>query len=228
MKISQMLITGTVAMFLFASCSKSGSDGGTSATAATMQFQLTTSNPTVVVNAPTAGTITWSSGSAYAIETKLEAKRNGSQLEYKSSIAQSVNLFGSVITGLGNISLPAGTYTEVEYKITLNQSGATAAMELNGQYTNSTGGTTPVVFDINSLFLIKAEQSNVVVGANTSLTALTTLDLSFVSSGITQAMLNSATISSGKINISASSNVNLYNIMVNNLTQFHHVDVTHH
>ena len=65
-------------------------------------------------------------------------------------------------------------------------------------------------------------------GANTSITALTTLNLSIVSGGITQAMLNSATISGGKILISASSNVNLYTILINNLQQFHHVDVNHH
>jgi hypothetical protein len=227
MKISQLLMTATVAMLLLTSCSKPGSDD-TSATAGSMQFQLTTSNPTVVVNKTAAGTITWTSGSAYAIETKLEAKRNGVELEFKSSTAQQVNLFGSVITGLGNISIPAATYTEVEYKISLTQNGATPALELNGQYTNSTGTVTPVVFDVTSLFVIKAEQSNVVVGSGISLTALTTLDLTFVSSGITQAMMNSATVSSGKIVISASSNINLYNILVNNLGQFHHVDVTHH
>ena len=227
MKISQLLMTGTVAIFFLASCSKSGTDG-TSATAASMQLQLTTSNPIVVVNKPTAGSITWTSGSANATETKLEAKQNHSQLEFKSAIAQQIHVFGSVITGLGNIVIPPGTYTEVEYKITVNQNASTPALELKGQYTNGSGGVTPVVFDINSLFVIKAEQSNIVVGANTSITALTTLDLSFVSSGITQVMMNSATISGGKILISASSNINLYNIIINNLLQFHHVDVTHH
>jgi len=228
MKIYQ-LITGIGAMvFLSVGCSKSGSDG-TETTPAAMQFQLTISNPYVVVNKPgVVGSITWTSGTTYATETKLEAKQNGSQLEFKSTNAQQVNLFASVIPGLGNIPIPAGTYTEVEFKITLNQAAAIPAMELNGTYTSGTGVVTPVVFDINSLFLVKAEQSNVVVTANTSINALTTLDLSFISSGITQAMLNSATISSGKILISASSNVNLYNIIVNNLLQFHHVDVTHH
>ena len=228
MKISKLLLGATVAMFLFASCNKASTDGTPSATAASMQFQLTTSNPVVVVNRVEAGTISWTSGTAYATETKLEAKQNGSQLEFKSTIAQQVNLFGSVITALGNISIPAGTYTEVEYKISLNQNGSVPALELNGLYTNSVGVVTPVVFDINSLFVIKAEQTNVVVGASTSITALTTLNLSIVSSGITQAMMNSATVNSGKITISASSNISLYNIMIGNLQQFHHVDVTHH
>ncbi len=101
-------------------------------------------------------------------------------------------------------------------------------MELNGQYTNGTGGVTPVVFSLNSFFILKAEQSNVTVTGNSSITALTTLDLSFVSNGITQAMMNSAVISGGKIIISASSNSTLYNIITNNLQQFHHVDVSHH
>lgn len=226
MKISKLLMTGTVAILILAGCSKSGSDD--SGGAANMQMKLTTSNQTVVVGKPTAGTITWTSGSAYVTETKFEAKRNGIEIEFKSSNALQVNLFASVISSLGNISIPAATYTELEYKITLNQNGTVPALQLNGEYTNSVGGVTPVVFNINSLFLIKAEQNNVAVSAGTSLTALTTLDLSFVSNGITQAMMNSAVISSGKITISASSNVNLYNILVNNLTSFHHVDVTHH
>ena len=228
MKISKLLMTGIVAVLLLSNCSKSSPDNVSPAPAATMQFQLTTSNPAVVVNVVASGTITWTSGSAYATETKLEAKKSGSQFEFKSSTAQTVNLFGSVLTSLGNISIPAGTYTEVEYKLTLNQNGAVPALELKGQYTNSIGAVTPVIFNINSLFLIKAEQSNVVVNAGTTISALTTLDLAFVSNGITQAMMNSATVSSGKITISASSNANIYNIMVNNLTQFHHVDVTHH
>jgi len=225
MKISKLLMTVATAMIILSSCSKSSDSAGT--TPAAMQFQLTTSNPYVVVARAAAGSITWTSGTAWATETKLEAKQNGSQLEFKSSIDQQVNLFASVIAGMGNISIPAGTYTEVEFKITLNQNGSNPALELNGTYTNGTV-VTPVVFSINSLFLLKAEQSNVVVSANTSIDALTTLNLSFVSSGITQAMLNSATITSGKILISASSNINLYNIIINNLQQFHHVDVTHH
>jgi len=227
MKISQILMAGTASLILLGSCSKSSTDG-TSATAAGIQLQLTTSNPIVVVNKTTAGTITWTSGTAYATETKLEVKQNGSQLEFKASTPVQVNLFGSVITGLGNITIPAGTYTEVEYKISVNQSGTIPALELNGQYTNNVGAVTPVVFNINSLFALKAEQSNITVGANTSITALTTLNLSSISSGITQALMNSATVSGGKITISASSNVNLYNIIISNLLQFHHVDVTHH
>jgi hypothetical protein len=227
MKIPKLLLTGAVAMLILASCKKSGSD--TAPGDSGMQFQLKASNPFVVVNKPDApGSILWTSGSAAATEVKLEAKKNGSEIEFKSSGNHQVDLFASVTASLGNIVLPAATYTEVEFKITLNQNGSNAAIELNGSYTSGTGVVTPVVFSLNSLFILKAEQNNVSVTGNSSITTLTTLNLSFVSNGITQAMMNSATITGGKIIISASSNSNLYNIIINNLQQFHHVDVNHH
>lgn len=227
MKISKLLMAGAAAMLILAACKKSGSD--TPSDDSGMQFQLKAVNPFVVVNKTDApGSILWSSGFAAATEVKLEAKKNGNELEFKTSGIHQIDLFASVTASLGNIVIPVGTYTEVEFKITLNQNGSNAAMELNGQYTSGTGVVTPVVFSLNSLFILKAEQNNVSVTGNSSITTLTTLDLSFVSNGITQAMMNSATITGGKIIISASSNSNLYNIIINNLQQFHHVDVNHH
>jgi hypothetical protein len=226
MKVSKLLMTGAAAMLLLVSCKKS-STGGT--TDSTMQFQLKTANSLVIVSRLTApGSILWTSGSAAATEEKLEAKKDGSQLEFKSSGLQQINLFASVVANMGNIVIPVGTYTEVEFKITINQNGSNPALELNGQYTSGTGVVTPVVFSLNSSFVLKAEQSNVTVTGNSTITALTTLDLSIISNGITQAMLNSATLTSGKIIISATSNVSIYNIITDNLLEFHHVDVSHH
>jgi hypothetical protein len=226
MKISKLLITGAAAMLFLSSCKKSGSDVSADST---MQFQLKVTNPLVVFNKTDAtGAILWTTGTATATQVKLEAKQNGSQIEFKSSRLQQIDLFASVLVSLGNFVIPVGTYTEVEFKIGLNQNGSSPAMELNGQYTSGTGVVTPVVFSINSLFELKAEQNNVIVTGNSSIAALTTLDLTFVSNGITQTMMNSAAITGGKIIISSSSNTSLYNIITNNLQQFHHVDVSHH
>ena len=135
MKSPKFLMTLAVATFILSSCSKSGSSDSTSSS---MQFQLGTSNPLVVVNKVAGpGTILWTSGSAYAAQVKMEAKQNASELEFKSVNPHQVDLFGSVVAGLGNITLPSGTYTEVEFKISLNQNGSSPAMELNGQYTRS-------------------------------------------------------------------------------------------
>lgn len=227
MKSPKFLMPLATAIIIFSSCSKPGSSDDS--TSSSMEFKLGTSNPLVTVNKVAGpGTILWTSGSAYASQVKMEAKQNASELEFKSVTPHLVDLFGSVVAGMGNITLPAGTYTEVEFKITLSQNGATPAMELNGQYTNAASVVTPVVFTLNTLQLLKTEQSNVTVTSNSNFTALTTINLAFVSAGITQAMLNSATVTSGKIMISSSSNTNLYNIIVNNLQQSHHVDVSHH
>lgn len=225
MKSPKFLLTAAMAVLLFSSCKKSD----TANTTSSMQVQLAVSNPLVTVNKTQApGTISWNSGSAYTTQVKLEAKQNGGQLEFKTTGARQVDLFAPVATTLGNITVPAGTYSQIEFKISLAPNGNTPAMTLNGQYTNGTNNVIPVSFILNSLIDVKAEQNNVTVSSNSSMTALTTLDLSFVSAGITQAMLDNATLSGGTIIISAASNNNLYNMMVNNLLQFHHVDVSHH
>ena len=82
-------------------------------------------------------------------------------------------------------------------------------------------------FVLNSMVDIKAEQSNVTISDNNSVTAVTTMNLALLSNGISQAMMNSATVSGGTIVISASSNTNLYNIILNNLVQSHEVEVRH-
>jgi hypothetical protein len=220
-------MTAAIAILCISSCKKSGTDDN--ATASGMQFQLGVTNPLVTVykvEAP--GTILWTSGSAYATQVKLEAKQNGSELEFKTTTARQVDLFAPVATTLGNITVPAGTYSEIEFKISLSPNGNAPAMELNGNYTNANSQIIQVVFSLSSLFELKAEQHNVTISSNSSFNALTTLDLAFVSSGITQAMLNSAALTNGKIIISSSSNSNLYNIIINNLKEFHHVDVSHH
>jgi hypothetical protein len=214
-----------IAILFFSSCKKSDSEE----IASGMQIQLNVTNPLVIVGKVEGpGTILWTSGSAYATQVKLEAKQNGSELEFKSTIARQVDLFAPVAITLGNITLPAGTYSEIEFKISLSPNGNAPAMELNGNYTNANSQVIPVIFSLNSVFELKAEKNNVTISINSNFNALTTLDLAFVSNGITQAMLNSAALSNGKIIISSSSNSNLYNIIINNLKEFHHVDVSHH
>ncbi|MFZ1784761.1 MAG: hypothetical protein WAU23_06125 [Ferruginibacter sp.] len=225
MNTTKLLIAALPLITFLGSCKKSGSDESVS----TLQFQIGISNPLVTVNKITGpGTIRWNSGSAYATQVKLEAKQNGNELEFKSSNPRQVDLFAPVATTLGNVSIPAGSYSELEFKISLSPGGSGTAMELNGEYTNGSGGISAVKFILNSLIDLKAEQSSVIVNSNTTIGALTTLDLSFVTDGITQAMLDNAVLTNGSIIISSTSNSNLYTIILNNLHRFHHMDVTHH
>lgn len=132
-------------------------------------------------------------------------------------------------SALGNVTIPAGIYTEVEFRIELAPSGADAALELNGTFTNgNTGVTTSVVFRISSAYEIKGEKNNVVVDNTTTTTSLTTLDLSLLTTGISQLMLSSATVTGGTIVISSTSNTVLFNLISANLQLHHEAEIGHH
>ena len=228
MKTRNILLPVTFAIVALSSCKKESADANQSS-AQGIQFQLQTTNRTSNLNRTEASTIVWTAGTASVTMIKFEAKNASNQeIEFKSLIAQQVNLFTPVATTLGNVTLPDGTYQEVEFKITADKTGNTPALELTGQLTNSSGTVIPITFLANSRIELKAEQHNVVVSGTSSTTALTSLNLALLTSGISQSMLSNATVTNGTIIISTSSNANLYNIITTNLIRSHEVEVHHH
>jgi hypothetical protein len=149
---------------------------------------------------------------------------NGLEIERKSQSPQNVYLMTSINT-LGTVTLAPGTYSEVEFKVELTP-GTDPALVLNGQFTSG-GITTPVLFKVNELLELKNEINNVVVTYNSTYSAVTTIDLSLISRGITEAMLNSATRTGGTIVISSTSNTGLYNTMINNIHDSDEVEFDH-
>jgi hypothetical protein len=209
-------------ILFFAACKK---DNGNSQS--TFKYKLTTTNRSYVVNRLESGNITWVSGYGSANQVKFEAKNSsGTEVEYKTSASQHIDLFAPLASALGTITLPAGTYSEIEFKGELAPNNPDAALELNGNFTSG-AGTTAVVFTVNSPVEIKTEKNNVVISDNASYTALTTFDLSKLTTGITEAMLNNAVKTSGKIVISANSNINLYNMILANLDNCDEVEFDH-
>jgi polyisoprenoid-binding protein YceI len=210
--IKNLLLLALIVITAATSCKKADANGSTKYT-----YKLAATNPSASLGR-LLGNITWSSGTAYATQIKFEAKNTtGTKVEFKNNVAQSVNLFNTQASALGTVTLTSGTYKEIEFKAELINNGNTPALELGGSFT-SNSITTPVVFTVSSPLEIKTESSNVVISSNTTYTALTSINLSLITTGITEAMLNAATKTNGKIIISASSNVNLYNIIINNLT----------
>jgi hypothetical protein len=209
-------------IFFFAACKKNNSTSQSS-----FKYKLTTTNRSNIVNRLESGTITWSSGYGSTNQVKFEAKNSsGSQVEYKTTVSQRIDLFASLAPVLGIVTLPAGTYSEIEFKGELAPNSPDVALELDGIFTSG-ATTTPVVFSVNGPLEIKTEKNNVVISDNASYTALTTFDLSKLTTGITEAMLNSATRTSGKIIISAGSNTTLYNMMLANLDSCDDVQFDH-
>jgi hypothetical protein len=208
-------------VLFFASCKKDNSPSSS------FKYKLTTTNRSNVVGRVESGNVTWVSGYGSANQVKFEAKNSsGTEVEYKTSVSQKIDLFTSVANILGTVTLPPGTYSEIEFKGELSPNAPDAAMELTGTFTSG-AVTTPVVFTINTPLEIKTEKNSVIISDNASYSALTTFDLSKLTTGITEAMLNSAVKTGGKIIISASSNTNLYNMMLANLDNCDEVEFDH-
>ena len=184
-----------------------------------MSYGMRTVNPSAIT-ARTAGTLMWNSGTARATEIKFEAENQSSEVEYKSMAVQQVDLFSSVAT-IGNIQIPAGTYKEVEFKIAMEPSGTTPALVLQGTYNG-----TPILFQVNTALEIESEKENITIADGSGYKAITTIDLSTLTRGITDAALANATRdSNGQLVISASSNANLYSIMLSNLKEIGEAEV---
>lgn len=229
MKIKMLTASLFIASTLFTACKKETTLGNT----ASFTYRLQTTNPIANVlrlaqsNRVQGVNIQWASGAAAATMLKFEAENNGSEVEYKQKMEQVLDLFATNSV-LGDITIPAGTYNEVEFKAFLAPSGSTPALQLNGSFGSGTA-TTPIQFVVATNVELKAEKHNVSVAEGSRYSAQNNLDLSELTRDITASALASATLTNGVIVLSSSSNTGIYNIMLNNL-QSHHgeAEVEHH
>lgn len=228
MKKLLLLSLSVLLVGAYSSCKKSNTTVTPTGAANTakLDYQLKTVNPSASFRT-TAGTITWTSGFANPTLIKFEAKQGTTEIEYKSYNTAQIDLMASTATYFGSFSVPVGTYNEIELKFQLNSSGSTPALQLNGQFANGLV-TIPVIFKADGLVELKTEQHNVTFSNNTSFTGVATLDLSGYTTGITESMLISASITGGTMIISSTSNTALYNIILNNLrNKDHHTEFEH-
>jgi hypothetical protein len=221
MKTTKRLLSIAAAALIFTSCKKenSGAPAG-------VDFQLKATNTVAALQRTDAATIQWTSGTATPTSVKFEAKKDATEVEFTSTSGQQVNLFTVAQGTFGNLTLPDGTYNEIELKIQLDGSTSVPALELNGTFNNGSSNV-PVVFRVTTPLLIKAEKSNVAITGG-AFTAVTSLDLASFTTGISQSAMSSATQTAGSIVISSTSNANLYNIIISNINRFHHAEFEHH
>lgn len=211
-------LSACATLILF-SCKKEGTNSPGIA------YQLKTSNSTALTTGRVlGGSLNWTSGYASAVEIEFEAEKAGLELEYKNEAKQKIDLFFPLST-LGVISVPAGTYDDIEFEVELQPNGPDAAFYLSGSYTSASGVRTPVTFKLNATLELEAEKSNITIADGASLNALTTLNLSMLSNGVTETMFNNASKTNGVIEISATSNTGIYEIIYNNLRNCSGVEV---
>ncbi len=217
MKTPRLFLVALPIVFL-TSCSKDKKDGS-------LQYQLTTKNYQSTVNRVQAGSIQWTSGSAYALKIEFEAEQDDRlEVQYEARINQRIDLF-SPLTTLGTLSLEPGRYDEIEVELDLASTPTDTSFVLRGTFTNSLSLATPVLFFISDMAELESEANNVVINGVNDYTVLTTLDLSLISRGVSETMLNNATRTNGVIIISKNSNANIYNIILQNLDEMDSVEI---
>lgn len=169
----------------------------------------------------TTGIINWTSGYASATEIKFETEQedDGDETEFKTTVNQKIDLF-SPLSSLGFISIPPGTYEEIEFKVKLVSSGADASLELRGSYNG-----TPVVFRITDAVEIEAEFENITIADAQDITAIISMNLDLLTSGISDSALAAAALTNGEIIISAASNAGLYAIIAKNISKIDDVEI---
>ena len=220
---------GTVLLgtgLILSSCSKdeSTADGNLSYKVKPANFTAsvgsTVSGSGLVVNVNTNSSLTWTSGNMYVSEIDFEAKKNKVEIEYELKNLFNIDLF-NLSPVLGRITLPDGTYDEVELKFKLNKSTtANLPLTLMGSYTNATGAKIPVEFYFNEEVEMEVEAEDLTVSGTADYLALINVQLNKFLTNVASADLDEATKTNGAIVISITSNMSLYNKLKANLNAF--------
>ena len=211
-----------VLFLLIVGCKKESSQSGVN-----MKIKTTGSSRTggrisaVDISGRTTGSITWTEGFASVNEIEFEAEKEDEddETEFKSKTQQRIDLF-SPLASLGFINVPPGLYEEVEFEVHLAPTGSSPALELRGTY-----NTIPVVFRLNDSFEVEAEFEDITIPPDADINAIVSLNLDMLTSGISDAVLDAATLTNGEIIISANSNVALYRIIMTNFNKIDDVEV---
>ncbi len=160
--------------------------------------------------------ITFTSGIANVSKFEFEAKKNGVETKFETQNLMNVDLF-ALTPPFVNTTIDTGTYKEIEVKLELTQSTTGAIpLTLMGNVT-SPAGPVPFEFDFNQNLEIKAEAKDVVVSDQQSLKTVFLLHLNMILSTITADDVAGATLTNGKIIVSATSNAGIFKKITANL-----------
>jgi hypothetical protein len=229
------LTTGVIAAIALiavslTACKKTGSSPASQASQ--MSFQLQADNATSNLAVSSTGSLatnsstfsgisglTFTSGIANISRYKLEAKRNGVEIEVSSRNLTNVDLFAASPV-IASVSLDTGTYREIEISVLLTHSADTSAipLKLKGTFTNSSGTAIPIEFDLNDDVTIKSEAQNITVTSTTDFAALIHLHVRKLEANVTTADLEAATLTNGVLLISRNSNKSIYDKVINNFS----------
>jgi hypothetical protein len=219
LKIIAMLAIATG--ITLASCQKDSLDP----TASSLGVKIQATNKSFqVLKSTWASTPAFTWDSSFMIVSKItfeaeklenEMSHDSSEFEIEWTGPKKVDLF-DLNSLIGNIILQPGEYHEISLKVKAlkRDAGTSPVFYLSGTYTNSEGSVIPIAVVVDEDLEFRVKQEGAVIDSVTEYTSLINLNLSLLLSDIVVTDLDGATLTDGKIIISNSSNVSLYDKVI--------------
>jgi hypothetical protein len=221
MKIAFVPVVAAVTMLGMLSCADEAGNNPAPANRTTLNLQAATNKQPISKAGRTAAVnnLVFTSGSITFREVVFDADRADTDQSISVTHEQIavLDFATGVITPAVNIKVPAGTYNDVYLGIEIQDEGDKPGIVIEGTYTNSDNVVKPIRFEFNSGEVFEAEADSVVLNENTNVVTRITFDPQYWFATITASQLDNATMTGGRILISATSNVNIFSIVAERL-----------
>lgn len=182
--------------------------------------------------------VVWDSARMIVSKVSFEAEMRSTltredsiEIEYSWRGPQTINLFDLSAT-IGSIMLPAGTYEKISLKVNSEKTDANGhpLFYLSGRYTDAAGTVIPLIISVSDPVSFKTVQreDTIVSGGATDFSSTIQLYLDQLLLNVDPALLDNAVLTNGTLVISATSNSQLYLLLMQNLRRDHHCENEHY
>ena len=214
-----------VSVLLLISCKKSSDSP--SATSLGVQIQATNKSFSLLKSATLATpSFTWDTSFINVSKIEFDAEKRESEVSHDSSEMhlewtgpKKIDLF-NLNSIVGSMTLQPGIYDEISVKVIAYKAdaGNSPVFYLSGSYTNSSGTAIPIVIIVNEDFMFKVKLEGSQLDAVNDYSTLINLNLSKLMANVLISDLTAASLTNGKIIISSTSNVALYDKINTNVS----------
>ncbi len=244
-KISLMALVVIFALS-FTSCNKDSQDNS-STKSSVLNFKMQAVNKSVSLPVSATGlksastttaVIVWDKATMLVSKVKFEAEmksvltgHDSLSITYSWRGPKTIDLL-DMTSSIGSIDLPAGTYDKVSLKVNSEKEDASGLplVYLSGIYTNAAGVALPIVLSVSDPVSFKTVEKGdtIVAGVAIDLSSTIEIYLDQLLLLVDISALDNATLTDGKLVISAASNSALYLKIMMNLKKDHGWKHEHH
>ena len=176
------------------------------------------------------GTLTFTDGyiAISSLEFEVEAENDSIEREFELDQYTVIDFAtGTTTPDIGDITIPAGTYEEVEVEIELAEGAEEPAVSLNGSYVAPNGVAHPVRFEFNSHETFEVEREGVIVLAENqvAVTQITFDPVLWFAAVTDEAFANATVDADGVIVVSDTQNTEIFNVVADGLELARDVDM---